>query len=60
MPTYESRCPVCGRAFEYHRSISERNDVPVCCSRPTERVVLTPPMGFVNGPAAGWSSKNAG
>lgn len=53
MPTYESECRTCGKYHEYMQSIADRNQTPECCGSPTTRGVFTPPMGFVQFPAAG-------
>lgn len=53
MPIYEAICSKCGKAQTYKSPIDERNETPLCCDRPTDRVILSPPMGFVDSPAAG-------
>ena len=53
MPVYEAYCPKCGKKYDYVKPIEQRNDTPMCCNCKTERVILTPPFGFVDTPAAG-------
>lgn len=55
MPTYEAKCSGCGTVQTFRASISERDNTPPCkkCEEPTERTIITPPMGFVDTPAAG-------
>lgn len=54
MPTYSAVCAKCGKVHEYKSSISERVEKrPECCGQKTEGVILHPPMGFVDTPAAG-------
>lgn len=52
MPYYEYQCPMCKAVFVEKKPMDERDNVPVCCV-PTERVIITPPKGFVDVPAAG-------
>lgn len=53
MPTYTACCPKCGRVHEYKSSIADRaENRPVCCGEKTEGVIIHPPMGFVDKPAA--------
>ena len=42
MPTYSSKCNACGSKYEYIRTISTRNDTPVCCEASTEKTLDTP------------------
>lgn len=50
MPTYNSVCNTCKKQFEYFSRISERDMSPLCCDAKTERVLLTPPPGYVDHP----------
>ena len=59
MPKYESVCKTCGKQHEYTAKIDDRNNTPECCNKPTERAIFTPPMGFVDGPAAGGNDGTA-
>ncbi len=47
MPIYESRCLSCGRDYEYIKPASQYLDSPFCCGERTQKVILTPPMGYV-------------
>ena len=54
MPTYEYVCPVCHKVHTAFVPISLRDEAaPMCCEQKTERTIITPPMGFVDRPAAG-------
>lgn len=55
MPTYESRCPICGTVHVYVRCIDQRDETPICCNQKTQREIVTPPMGFVDVPATGFT-----
>lgn len=41
MPLYEYNCPSCGQAVEEVKTVSERNDNPVCCNcgEQTRRII---------------------
>ena len=49
MPKYEAQCAQCGDVAEYLRSISNRNDTPICHGVPMTKGVFTAPKGFVFG-----------
>lgn len=51
MPTYESVCMKCGKYHEYIRTMANSSDTPVCCNCPTEKRILSAPMGIVDIPA---------
>ena len=51
MPTYEAVCMKCGKYHEYIRSMSKSSDTPMCCEHPTEKRILSSPMGIVDIPA---------
>lgn len=54
MPTFEYRCPQCGKVQSAFVPISLRDEAaPTCCGKRSERVIITPPAGFVDTPAAG-------
>jgi len=42
MPTYVAHCPSCDTQYDYIRSISNRNDTPVCCGAPTIKGLTAP------------------
>ena len=44
---YESQCNKCGRSYEYIKPASQYLDSPFCCGERTQKVILTPPMGYV-------------
>lgn len=46
MPVYEARCKECGKIQDYYQSAANRHDTPFCCGFQTEKVILTPPMGY--------------
>jgi putative FmdB family regulatory protein len=54
MPTYEFECLRCERPGEYVAPMSESDNPPECseCGNATRRVILTPPKGYVDFPAA--------
>jgi putative FmdB family regulatory protein len=52
MPVYDYRCKHCGKTITERKPVEQRNQVPTCCKRPSERV-LSAPMGYVDRPAAG-------
>lgn len=39
MPTYSARCDLCGTTHRYISKIDNRNVVPVCCGKPTTRII---------------------
>jgi hypothetical protein len=43
---YEARCNVCGKIHEYVRKAVDYLDTPECCGEKTEKVILTPVMGY--------------
>lgn len=49
MARYDSECGVCGQRYEYHRTIQKRFDTPVCCGKPTRKMIFSAPQGFVKG-----------
>lgn len=51
MAFYVSKCPICGKTYEYRAKIEHREVTPFCCNRPTQRQ-LSAPMGYVDKPAA--------
>lgn len=46
MPVYESMCRECGKVHEYIRRADNYLDTPMCCGYQTQKVILTPPMGY--------------
>ncbi len=44
MPTYNSKCMICGRVHEYNSNIANRNYTPLCCNRNSEKVILEAPL----------------
>ena len=42
MPLYDIRCNKCGKIEEIYRSISEIENLPLCCSVRTERMMSAP------------------
>lgn len=46
MPIYESLCRECGKVHEYVRRAEHYRETPFCCGYQTEKVILTPPMGY--------------
>lgn len=48
---YEAVCKQCGQHYEYIRKIAECHITPICCDAPTQKVILTAPMGIVDIPA---------
>lgn len=53
MAKYDAKCEICGKEQEYIQPISKRDETPICCDEPMKRVILKPPMGYVDTPAAG-------
>ena len=51
MPTYEAICLNCGAYHEYIREVAKCLDTPVCCGEPSEKRILSSPMGIVDIPA---------
>lgn len=51
MPLYESRCHECGILYSYRRSVAEYMNTPRCdsCGGPTHKVIMTAPVGYVQG-----------
>ncbi|MGB0944948.1 MAG: hypothetical protein ACPGUE_21280 [Marinomonas sp.] len=43
MPTYESKCHVCGKEYDYIRTIAKYKDTPDCCGQPTVKEQRTAP-----------------
>ena len=50
MPVYEARCTKCQHETSYTASIENMYQTPVCCGKPMEKVILTPPKGYVDNP----------
>ena len=48
MPTYESICHQCGKLHGYYKPVSEYLNTPDCCGVKTEKVIMTPPKGYVS------------
>ncbi len=54
MPIYEYECPACERQGEFVATVAKCQEPPDCeCGSPTNRVILSAPMGYVHFPAAG-------
>lgn len=51
MPTYQSRCGLCGTDHEYYSSIANCLITPECCGEATQKVILTAPTGIMDIPA---------
>lgn len=51
MPLYESRCHECGILYQYRKPVAEYLDTPRCdsCGGPTHKVIVTAPVGYVQG-----------
>lgn len=52
MPTYSSRCSKCGSEKDYFAKVADRNETPVCCATPTERMLtaaMVPQVGIATG-----------
>lgn len=45
MPTYAAICVKCTQTHDYVRRVADRNDVPVCCAQPTQRMLDNPQVG---------------
>lgn len=43
MPIYRIRCDECGRGDEIFRKVADYNDLPECCGKVMQRVIM-PPM----------------
>lgn len=54
MPIYERECRECGAQSEYVSTVANCQSPPDCpCGSPTDKVILSAPMGYVHFPAAG-------
>ena len=42
MPTYESRCNICGEFHEYIKSVANYLDTPDCCGEKTQKLISAP------------------
>lgn len=51
MPTYDAKCPACGKEQEYIRRVAQMLDTPVCeCGTKMDKVITKAPMGYVDNP----------